>query len=367
MDKKIILLSLFWFLFFSVFALSAGAQDYENVQVGTLEHIELPSRASLLKPDKVMKAISILPGMTIADIGAGSGLFTFFFADALKGTGRVYATEIFPELVDYMHKKAQEQGYKNVFPVLVKRCETPSLYREHTFDIILLCEVYEILWHPEQFMKDLQPTLKKNTGRLYIIYFKGDPDFQKVEFDDFNNVSQVLIEKGEDFPVFKRLSGQNKDFVRHWDGGSIPEKIQEGIVGDFNKMLSDRLLFNELVDYYADFETHSRIVLDRFVGYSDRRLVQWLFTNLDKDRVFDTEKGSISEIDRKGLHRLNRIVIMNIFRDGDKDFLDIFGFRGEIFPSKRTVISSMEKSGYTFVRERDILPMHYFLEFKRKD
>jgi ubiquinone/menaquinone biosynthesis C-methylase UbiE len=367
MNKNIKLSLILAFLFSLGSPLGAYAEGKKEPRFGTPENLEYPPRLTLLRPSEVVKTISIRPGMTIADIGAGSGLFTFLIADSLKGTGQVFATEVSSDMVELIGRRAREEGYKNVFSLQVKKEGMDDFYKQHEFDIIFLCEVFEIIWHPEEFFRELKPSLKKGDGRLYIIYFKEDSDFNGIEFRDFKNVMRVLTDKGEDFPIFKRLSDKVKSFVRQWDGRSIPPTIQGRIVNDLNAMLHDRFLFRGLVDYYGENETHSMIVLDRFVSFNNRELVQWLFTELDKNKVFDAQENMVSEKDKIALYRLYMKVISDIFQEGDRSLLDTFGFDTNVFPLKKTVISTMEAAGYAFVREYDILPMHYFLEFKRRD
>src|SRR3990167_4089064 len=84
-----------------------------------LRHMSESSRIRSLQPDRVVDALSIASGMMILDMGAGSGVFSFRFAKALDGTGRVYATDVVPHMIDHLRQEAEHLGLDNVTPVLV--------------------------------------------------------------------------------------------------------------------------------------------------------------------------------------------------------------------------------------------------------
>lgn len=72
------------------------------------------------QPQKVIAALEIHPGAVIADLGSGSGYFTFKLAEAAGPTGKIYAVDIDPDMVDLIAKTAKQRSVKNVEPVLAK-------------------------------------------------------------------------------------------------------------------------------------------------------------------------------------------------------------------------------------------------------
>src|SRR6516164_2945409 len=79
--------------------------------IGTLES---PQRVGGQKVDEVLARLSPRNGMVVADIGAGSGLFTRPLAKAVAPSGTVYAVDIQQDLLDYINKRDKEEGVKNV-------------------------------------------------------------------------------------------------------------------------------------------------------------------------------------------------------------------------------------------------------------
>jgi len=387
MHKKTVSIFISFFLFFLIISSSVHAEDNsrftafakkvirkfrnrvksekikggnEGVFLSTAQRIESPARVAILQPGRVVETLKIEPGMSILDIGAGSGLFTFYFAEALKGTGEIFATDIQPERVEYLREKAAERKYKNIFPVCVQRKGLGPFYKQHSFDIIFLCNVYYHLWHHEDYFRELRPSLKKG-GRLYILQPKNDYDFTESMFGDYKQVIKVFISMGEDSPVFQRLDKKIQYFIRNWRDSDIPSEIKLGVVQDFNKMLYDRLLFNALLDYYYTKE-EPWVALLKTMDPSYIHLTRWLVTELDNNGVFDRQKRGISDIDKKGLHLLNRILLTTIFLPRELPWND-----QNLILEKKSVISTLKKAGFSLVREYDFLSQHYFLEFKRKN
>ena len=78
-----------------------------------IDFLERSDRAVWQKPDAVIRELHLLGAEKIADVGAGSGYFTFRFARALP-EGKVYAIDIAPEMLRHIHHKAMTEGMNNV-------------------------------------------------------------------------------------------------------------------------------------------------------------------------------------------------------------------------------------------------------------
>jgi hypothetical protein len=140
------------------------------------------------------------------------------------------------------------------------------------------------------------------------------------------------------------------------------------ILQDINGMLLDRFLADDLSNYYGSqisiSDVEWRKPLMRLLSEADIPLVNWLILNLDERGVFDKKKRDITDIDRRELRKLNRILLAGIFQTETLQFLK--GSKEIIYVEKSSIISTMESAGYQFICEYNFLPHHYFLEFKRK-
>ena len=98
-------------------------------------------RVEMLPVDEIIGILHIKSGMKIVDIGAGTGFFSFPLADALKGTGMVFATDVSKPSLDHITTEITRKGYHNITPVLIHDMYNDPFYTQHTFDIMFVCEV----------------------------------------------------------------------------------------------------------------------------------------------------------------------------------------------------------------------------------
>ncbi len=73
-----------------------------------------PARDEWQKPKEILAQAGFEEGMTVADIGTGTGYFVPHLSEAVGPTGKVYALDIEQAMVDYTTKASQEKGLTNV-------------------------------------------------------------------------------------------------------------------------------------------------------------------------------------------------------------------------------------------------------------
>ena len=135
--------------------------------------LERPEREAEEAPSKAIAALNIRPGQVVADIGAGSGYYSVRLARAVGPTGRVYATDIQPEMLTLLKKKVDADKFANI--ELVLGTETDTRLPDGAIDLAVMVDVYHELSQPQAFLKSVRRALKKN-GRLVLIEFrKEDP------------------------------------------------------------------------------------------------------------------------------------------------------------------------------------------------
>lgn len=135
--------------------------------------LDRPERAAEEEPDKAIAALAIAPGATVADVGAGSGYMTVKLAAAVGTTGRVYATDVQPEMIEKLTARLKTSRIENVTPVL-SAMDDPRL-PEGALDLILMVDVYHELAAPQQMLQRMRRALKPS-GRLVLLeYRKEDP------------------------------------------------------------------------------------------------------------------------------------------------------------------------------------------------
>ena len=80
--------------------------------------LEDPKRDAYQKPHEVLTALAIKPGEVIADIGAGSGYFTFRLAHHVGDKGKIYAVDVSPEMILHLNRRIRELKAINVSSIL---------------------------------------------------------------------------------------------------------------------------------------------------------------------------------------------------------------------------------------------------------
>ena len=146
---------------------------FENPNVKAFTGIfEREGRDAFDHRHEIVKECKIQPGMAVADIGAGTGLFTHLFAGSVGPDGRVYAVDISDEFVDHIDETARRDGTTNVTGVL---CDPFSVnLPAGSIDLAFICDTYHHFEFPMRTMHSIHRALKP-TGALIVI------DFERIE------------------------------------------------------------------------------------------------------------------------------------------------------------------------------------------
>jgi ubiquinone/menaquinone biosynthesis C-methylase UbiE len=130
--------------------------------------LETPARVQSLKIAEVLRKLALRPGMIVADIGAGTGVFSLEFSRSIKPGGKVYAVEVDEKLIEHITSSATEQGIVNLEGVYGDY-DDPSLPAE--IDFAFLNDVLHHIAHRDVYLKNLAGYLKPG-GRVAVIDFK---------------------------------------------------------------------------------------------------------------------------------------------------------------------------------------------------
>jgi ubiquinone/menaquinone biosynthesis C-methylase UbiE len=136
--------------------------------------LEGPQRVSSQKVDQVLAHLKLKPGMLVADIGAGSGLFARPLAKAVAPNGTVYAVDIQQDLLDYINKRSADEKISNIQTVL-GGFDDPKL-PVRTIDLAFINDVLHHIRNRGVYLKALAGYLKQG-GRIALIEMdKNDPN-----------------------------------------------------------------------------------------------------------------------------------------------------------------------------------------------
>jgi ubiquinone/menaquinone biosynthesis C-methylase UbiE len=133
--------------------------------------LDRPEREREEAPREAIKALAIKRGASIADVGAGSGYYTVLLARAVGERGRVYATDIQPEMLELTRRKVAREQLSNVEVILGSE-DDPRL-PAGAIDLILMVDVYHELARPQAMLRALKRVLRPG-GRLVLIEFRKE-------------------------------------------------------------------------------------------------------------------------------------------------------------------------------------------------
>lgn len=138
------------------------AQNSKTIQVEDWE-----KRINERQPiPKVLEVMGVKPGMTIGEIGAGTGRVTVWLADAVGNKGMVYANDIDTKSLDHLKDRCKKEGLNNVI-IIVGTVDNPKL-PVASLDIAFMTNTYHHLDKPIDLVKKILPSLKEN-GYLVVV------------------------------------------------------------------------------------------------------------------------------------------------------------------------------------------------------
>ena len=135
------------------------------------ESFETEGREAFRFRKRILAACRLKSGMSVADVGAGSGMFTRLFADEVAPGGTVYATDIAENFLKHIEKTCEDAGIKNVKTVLAK-ADSSGLAPD-SVDLVFLCDVYHHFEFPQKTLASLHAALKTG-GRLIVVDYRRE-------------------------------------------------------------------------------------------------------------------------------------------------------------------------------------------------
>jgi len=132
--------------------------------------LERPEREAEEKPDLLVKALGLRGGEIVADIGCGTGYYSWRMGRAVGERGIVYGVEIQPEMLQLLDTHMRERGALNVLGILGTP-ESPNL--PERVDLALMVDVYHEMSHPAEMMEAICERLKPG-GRLVVVEYRAE-------------------------------------------------------------------------------------------------------------------------------------------------------------------------------------------------
>jgi predicted methyltransferase len=154
------------------------------------EWLERPDRVEEERPELLLSALELKAGMTVADIGAGTGYYSWRMAQRVGAGGTVYAVDIQPEMIKLLQQQMSQRGIANVKAVLGTLTD-PRL-PPASIDLALMVDVYHELEYPYEMLAAIVRALKPG-GRLAFVEFRaGDA---AVPIKPLHTMSEAQVRK----------------------------------------------------------------------------------------------------------------------------------------------------------------------------
>lgn len=168
--------------------------------------LERPEREKEERVTLLLKNMDLKPGMTVADIGSGSGYHAVRMSK-MVGEGKIYAVDVEPKMIDYLNKRIKDEGYKNIKTILGKEqsVELPAA----SIDIMIMVDVYHELSFPYEMARSMLDALKPG-GKLFLIEYRAED----------SSVPIKQVHKMSQKQAIKELRAAGFSFVKNM--GNLP-------------------------------------------------------------------------------------------------------------------------------------------------
>jgi len=139
-----------------------------------IEWLERPERVEEERTDKLIELLPLKKGDHVADVGAGSGYFSWRLAEKVGATGKVYAVDIQPEMLHAIRTNMLQRRISNVVACLGKIDDV--VLPPGSIDLALMVDVYHEFSHPYEMLESICRALKKGGKVVFVEYRAEDPE-----------------------------------------------------------------------------------------------------------------------------------------------------------------------------------------------
>lgn len=131
-------------------------------------------RKTLQPPTKMIKRSGIKKGMTVLEIGCGTGTYSLAAAEAIGAEGKLIASDIQRPMIEQLERNVKKLNIDGIDLLVADSSKLP--FPNHHFDLIFLVSVFPSIQNVEQSLNEIARVLKRE-GLLAISEFLIDPDY----------------------------------------------------------------------------------------------------------------------------------------------------------------------------------------------
>lgn len=175
------------------------------------QRFEGESREIFSQRARIAGLLQLQEGMAVADVGAGTGLFTWMFATAVGNTGKVIAVDIAPRFIEHIQQQASAKGQSNVSAVLCteRSVELPAA----SVDLVFTCDTYHHFEYPASTLASIHRALRPG-GTLVVVDFIREEGISRPWILDHVRAGQAVVTQEIEAAGFRLERVEATPFLR---------------------------------------------------------------------------------------------------------------------------------------------------------
>ena len=165
--------------------------------------LEREEREREERTDLLLSELALVPGMVVADVGAGTGYIARRIARQVGPTGVVHAVDVQPEMIRLLQAMAARERLPQMRPVLGDERAVPL--PEASVDLAIMVDVYHELAYPREVLASLVRAMKPGGRVVFVEYRAEDPRVPIKPLHKMNE-AQIRREAGASALVWERTA-----------------------------------------------------------------------------------------------------------------------------------------------------------------
>jgi ubiquinone/menaquinone biosynthesis C-methylase UbiE len=169
----------------------SGREYARPMSVDGADWLDRREREDEEEPGRGLRLLQVQKGAVVGDVGAGSGYMTVRLARIVGETGRVYASDIQPGMLQLLQRRVSREQLTNIVPVL-GALDDPRLPAD-TLDLVIMVDVYHEFSEPQTMLRRIRAALKPG-GRLALFEYRAEDPAVPIRPEHKMTKAQVKLE-----------------------------------------------------------------------------------------------------------------------------------------------------------------------------